>query len=289
MELRQLHYFQMVAEELNFSRAAEKLNITQPPLSMQIQNLENEMGVKLFYRNRRSVELTDAGKAFLSEVGRIIQHIDRAVDITQRTYAGNLGKLTVGFVGSATYDILPEVTREYRRAYPEVELQLIELSTPNQVKALINKEIDIGFIRPPVTNEFLCTEIISKGACVLAVPKHHPLLKETKIDINCLSKYSFVLLARKTWAGLYDEIIGLFNPKIEQEALEFQTVIGLVAAGIGIAIVPKSTMHLHSRDVAYKELDHLLPIASMGIVWRKKYTSPLVKGFVKVANTCKQK
>jgi DNA-binding transcriptional LysR family regulator len=211
------------------------------------------------------------------------------VDITQRTYSGNFGNLTVGFVGSATYDILPEVTREYRRAYPEFNLQLIELSTPNQVKALIKEEIDIGFIRPPVTNNSLCTEVISNGVCVLAVPNYHPLLKETKIDINCLREYSFVLLARKTWAGLYDEIVGLFNPKIEQEALEFQTVIGLVAAGIGIAIVPKSIIHLHSRDVVYKELDHLLPIASMGIVWRKKNTSSLVKGFVKVANTCKQK
>jgi DNA-binding transcriptional LysR family regulator len=283
MELRQLHYFVAVAEELNFSRAAERLRITQPPLSLQIQNLEKELGFPLFYRNNRQVELTDAGKLFLDEVRKIFDHLDRAIQNAKRTHHGELGSLNVGFVGSATYDILPTVLREFRSLYPDVQVHLFEMSTPMQIEALLKEEIDIGVLRPPVHSDALCTEIVSTMPCVLAVPKQHPLVESKNLTISDLSVYPFVMLSRLTWAGLYNEILALCNPIIQQEALEFQTVIGLVAAGLGIAVVPQSAVNLHTQDVVYLDLDHQLPTASMGISWRQNDNSTLVNAFIQMA------
>ncbi|MED1470389.1 LysR family transcriptional regulator [Bacillus salipaludis] len=283
MELRQLQYFLAVAEELNFSRAAERLRITQPPLSLQIQNLEKELGIPLFYRNNRKVELTDAGKLFLDEVRKIFDHLYRAIENAQRIHHGELGTLNVGFVGSATYDILPTVIREFRSLYPDVQVHLFEMSTPTQIQALREEEIDIGVLRPPVHSDSLCTEIMSTTPCVLAVPKQHPLLEKKNLSLSDLSPYPFVMLSRKTWSGLYNEILALCNPIIQQKALEFQTVIGLVAAGLGIAVVPQSAMNLHTQDVVYLDLDNQLPAVSMGISWRKNNQSPLVKAFIEIA------
>jgi DNA-binding transcriptional LysR family regulator len=283
MELRQLHYFLTVAEELNFSRAAERLRITQPPLSLQIQNLEKELGFPLFHRNNRHVELTNAGKIFADEIRKTLDHLHRAVENAERAHNGEIGTLTVGFVGSATYDILPSVLREFHSLYPDVEVHLLEMSTPVQVEALRQEEIDIGVLRPPVQDDTLYTEVVSTVPCVLAVPKQHPLVEKKNISLSDLAPYPFVMLSRKTWAGLYDEILGLCGPIIRQEALEFQTVIGLVAAGLGIAVVPQSAMNLHTQDVVYLDMKGQLPIASMGFSWRKNERSSLVKAFIKMA------
>lgn len=282
MELRQLQYFMAVAEELNFSRAAERLRITQPPLSLQIQNLEKELEVILFYRNNRRVELTEAGKSFYEDISKLFNHLQGAVENAQRSHQGKLGNLHVGFVGSATYDILPSVLREFRCLFPDVQVHLYELSTPMQIEALRQHEIDVGVLRPPVLDDSLSTEIVSVAPCVLAVPKQHPLLKIYNISLADLKPYPFIMLSPKTWAGLYNEILGLCNPIIQQEALEFQTVIGLVAAGMGIAVVPQSAMHLHSQEVVYINMDNQLPIASMGVSYRQKDESPLIKAFVNI-------
>lgn len=287
MELRQLQYFIAVAEELNFSRAAERVKITQPPLSLQIQNLEKELDIVLFYRNKRQVKLTDAGKLFYTEVCKIFNHLERAVEDAKRTQHGEIGAIRVGFVGSATYDILPSILREFRNLYSEVEVHLFEMSTPMQLEALHEGEIDIGVLRPPVNDEIIHTEIVSIVPCVLAVPKQHPLLKIKNVSLSDLKTYPFVMLSRKTWSNLYDEILGLCNPIIQQEALEFQTVIGLVAAKLGIAVVPQSAVNLHTQDVVYLDLDDQLPVASMGIAWRQKDQSPLVQSFIQLAReTC---
>ncbi len=283
MELRQLQYFLAVAEELNFSRAADRLMITQPPLSLQIQNLEKEMDLLLFYRNNRKVELTDAGKLLYQRVVKIFDQLDQAVDDAQRTHKGEIGNLKVGFVGSATYDILPVILREFRSMYPDVKVDLFEMSTPVQIDALRAEEIDVGVLRPPVRDGVLQTEIISTAPCVLALPKQHPLVEVKKISPADLHPYPFVMLSRHTWSGLYDEILGLCHPVIQQEALEFQTVIGLVAAELGIAVVPQSAMYIHNQDVVYRDLGGQLPVASMGISQRSNSQSPLVKAFINLA------
>ncbi|MEW9667949.1 LysR family transcriptional regulator [Ammoniphilus sp. 3BR4] len=289
MELRQLQYFLAVSEELNFSRAAERLRITQPPLSLQIQNLEKELGFPLFHRTNRHVELTDAGRLFAEEIRKILLHLEKATLNARRTHEGEIGSLTVGFVGSATYDILPAVLREFRHLYPNVHVDLLEMSTPVQITALNEGEIDIGVLRPPIPNETLCTEIVSTVPCVLAVPNRHPLIEKEPLSVTDLSDYPFVMLSRKTWAGLYDDIVSLCNPKIQQEALEFQTVIGLVAAGLGIAVVPQSAMNLHTQHVSFLDMKNLLPFANMGLSWRKNERSPLVKAFIDIAKKTNRK
>lgn len=284
MELRQLRYFIAVAEELNFSRAAKRLHITQPPLSMQIQNLENELEVVLFNRTNRSVELTEAGIRFYQDIVKIIDSLESSIENVKRIHRGKLGSLRVGFVGSATYDILPAVLRDFRQQYPDVQVHLSELSTPAQLEALRQNEIDVGVLRPPVPGDTLHTEIVSIDPCVLAVPKQHPLLELKEVTLAELKPYPFVLLSPKTWPGLYTEILGLCHPIIQQEALEFQTVIGLVAAGIGIAIVPRSAMNLHTQEVVYIEAIQQLPLVSMGITYRRSDQSVLVKAFCNIAD-----
>lgn len=289
LEIRQLHYFLTVAEEMNFSRAAKRLHITQPPLSLQIQRLENELGVLLFRRTNRHVEITEAGREFMEDVQKIFEQLDRAVENAQRTHQGLRGKIRVGFVGSATYDVLPLVLREFRQKFPNVEVTLLELSTPRQLEALIEGQIDIGFLRPPIYNNEIAMMEVSKMPCVLAVPKNHPLLENPSLTLQELKPFPFVMLSPKTWEGLYNEIKYLCEPIIQQEALEFQTVIGLVAAGLGIAVVPQSAMNLHPQDVAFLDLNGQLPVVSMGISWRYHNTSPLVRSFIEVIKGNRQR
>ncbi|GEN34901.1 MULTISPECIES: LysR family transcriptional regulator [Aneurinibacillus] len=288
MELRHLEYFMAVAEELNFSRAAARLNITQPPLSQQIQQLERELGVPLFHREKKRIQLTGAGELFLVEVRRILAGVSHAVKVAQRAHRGEVGSLVVGFVGSATYDILPAVIREYQLRFPDVHISLYEMSTPEQIEALRQNRIDIGILRPPVSDPALRTNIVQAAPCVLALPKNHPLLEKKEIRLVDTAHFPFVALSRKTWAGLYDEFLSLcnrmgFHPIIRQEALEFQTVIGLVAAGIGIAVVPVSAMNLHTQDVVYRNVKDGMPNAAMGLSWRRDAASPLVDKFVHIA------
>ncbi|KPV45102.1 LysR family transcriptional regulator [Alicyclobacillus ferrooxydans] len=285
-ELRHLEYFVAVAEELNFAKAALRLQMTQPPLSQQILQLERELGVQLFFRTKRKVELTAAGAVFLVEARAILKRVDHAADLARRADSGEIGELSIGFVGSATYDVLPVVVREYQRRYPGVHLSLTEMSTPLQVESLARGDIDIGVLRPPVSSGLEALTVQS-ARCVLAIPQGHPLAQSDTISLHDTATVPYVLLSRKTWAGLYDDIVSLCNqsgfaPNIAQEALEFQTVIGLVAAGIGIAFVPPSSQNLHARDVVYRTVEDVAPMAAMGIAWRTGDSSALVRNFVDI-------
>ncbi len=166
MELRHLQYFVTVAEELHFGRAAARLNMTQPPLSQQIKQFEEELGFPLFHRSKRVVELTAAGKVFLHEVRGVLHQLDKAVDHARHTARGELGKIIIGFVGTATYDILPPVVREFRERYPSVSIELQQLSVPQQLEALLNGEIDIGFLHPTSPQEELVNRLMKQSECI---------------------------------------------------------------------------------------------------------------------------
>ena len=287
MEVRHLQYFVVVAEELHFGRAAARLQMTQPPLSQQILQLEEELGVRLLERSKRKVELTHAGRVFLEEAKKVLAQIQRAADMAQRADRGQSGRLAVGFVGSATYDILPEVIRDYMERFPDVDVVLNEMGTPLQITALMNHQIDVGIVRMPVSQEGLCFETVLRTPCVAAVSKEHPLSAKTEISLADLAEQPFILLSRAIWPGFHDEVVGLcrqmgFSPSIRQEATEFQTILGLVAANIGISIVPQSAHNLHMRGVVYLNLKHP-PIAEMAMAWRACETSPMVREFLRVA------
>ncbi|WP_067930441.1 LysR family transcriptional regulator [Alicyclobacillus kakegawensis] len=288
MELRHLEYFLAVAEERHFGRAAQRLCMTQPPLSQQIRQLEREVGAPLFLRGHRGVELTAAGQVMVEEARKVIAAARHALESARRAGRGEIGRLSVGFVGSATYDILPAVLREYSARHPGVAVSLFELSTPDQEQALSRGVIDVGLVRPPLGSRGLVVEVVQESDCVLAVPRQHALAQAPLIRLSDLKDVALVALARSTWEGLYDAVIGLcrdagFSPAIRQEAKEFQTVIGLVAGGLGVAFVPRSARNLHAREVIYRELSGPAPRAAMGLAWRRGDESPSVRAFIEVA------
>lgn len=288
MELRQLEYFTVVAEELHFGHAAMRLQMTQPPLSQQILQLERELGVKLLKRSKRHVELTSAGKMFLQEVRLALTQLERAKDVARRAELGMVGRLALGFVGSAIFDILPIIVREFQEQYPYVDLVFHEMPTPIQIKALHNKNIDIGFVRPPVIDPDISLRSVYQETCIAVVPKLHPLAQRASISIGDLSTERFILVEREIWPSWYDDILSKcrdagFNPIIHQHVKEIQTVVGLVAAGVCISIIPRSTANLHVRDVVYIDLEGEVLHVEMSLAWRTNDNSTLVKQFLDTA------
>ena len=285
MELRHLQYFVAVAEELHFGRAAQRLNMAQPPLSQQIRHLEEELGVQLFQRTRRHVELTDAGQAFLQEARLTLAQAEHAVKIARQAGRGEIGKLTIGFVGSATYEALPSIIRNFQERYPDVELILRELTTTQQVHALHDKRIHIGILRPPINDDTLVLETLIKEPIVLALPENHPLSRQSSLTVEALAHEHFILFPRHLGPGLYDQIIGLcqqagFSPQVTQEAIQMQTILGLVATGLGIALIPASAQHLRCTGVIYRRLDTNIYV-ELAMAWRKDDASPVLQAFLK--------
>lgn len=290
MELRHLRYFVTLAEELHFGRAAEKLHIAQPPLSQQIQQLEAELGFQLFHRTKRTVQLTAAGQVFLSEVEAIMRQLNRAVQIGRQTSRGEMGQLAIGFVSSTAYNILPPILRKFRTRVPGVNLELHEMTTDRQLQWLREGQIDVGFLRPPIEEDIFNYEIVFEEPLVVALPETHLIANQSSVSLRSLSNELFILFPRPIAPGLYDRIISLcqqvdFSPTVVQEAIQMQTIVSLVAAEIGIAIVPESLQHLQRTGVVYKTM--LEPTASVAIamIWRSNDTSPALQRFLEVVRS----
>jgi len=245
MELRQLQYFLAVAEELNFIRAAERLQMAQPPLSRQIRALEQELGVELFRRTKRRVELTEAGEAFLAEARQILAQVELGVRVAQRAGRGEIGRLVVGFEGSSTYDVIPISLKSYRERFPEVDLVVYAMTTEEQIQALLEGRINIGFVVSPLSDRRLTVEIILRESLVLAIPENHPLATLSSVRVRDLEGEPFIMFQRHRGCGLYDQVIAVcqragFSPRVIQEADEMQVILGFVAAGLGITLLSAS-------------------------------------------------
>jgi DNA-binding transcriptional LysR family regulator len=292
MELRHLRYFCTVATELHFGRAAEKLRIAQPPLSKQIQDLEKELGFELFIRTKRSVALTPAGQAFLIEVNQIFQQLDRAIDIGGKTSRGELGQISIGFVGSATYNILPVMLQQFRDRYPNVQIKLHELTTDRQLIWLHEGRIDIGLIRPPIIDRDLASQVIFQESVVVALPINHHLSMAESIDLVALATEAFILFPRELAPGLYDPIIAIcqaagFSPQVVQECIQMQTIVSLVSANMGVSILPESIQEAQRQGVVYKPIRsgflNAEKLAKIAIVWRLKDPSPTMNRLLEIA------
>ena len=286
MELRHLKYFVAVAEELHFGRAAEKVQITQPVISDQIRRLEQELGVKLFFRTKRTVELTEPGKIFFKEAKQILERVEKAVDAVQKADRGELGSLMIGYTGPALYTLLPKIIRTFRDRYPQVELVLKEICTNEQVEALNSGNIEVGFLHPPVDGEFEFISIMTEKM-VLALPEDHPLTTFTKVPISKLSNQSFILFPRHEGLSLYNRILLMcqqagFAPKIVQEVTPQPTMIGLVAAGIGVSLVSESLQNINRPGVVYRKLDVPTPELELVAAWKKEKVSPVLPKFLQV-------
>ena len=284
MELRHLRYFVAVAEELHFGRAAARLHIAQSPLSQQIRRLEAELGVELFDRNRRSVRLTDAGRVLLDGAVPLLHQADRLEQTMRSAATGETGLLTVGFVGSAAQDALPRIVRHVRESDPGIEVRLLELTTGPQVEALERGDIDVGLVRPPVRAQSVTVTPLLEERLVVALPDSHAFAARRAVAPETLRDEPFVSFPRRIGTGLYDEILAVctaagFSPNVVQEANEMQTIVGLVAAGIGVALVPESMQQIAQPHVVYRRLQGSEVRLRLGLAERAGERSPLVARF----------
>lgn len=282
MELRHIRYFTALAEELNFSRAAERLHIAQPPLSRQIQQLEEEVGVPLFYRNKRRVELTNAGKAFLEKAYRLIDLVEEACDTARMAARAEHGKLVIGFTGTAE-TLLPLLT-VYRKKYPYVSLNLQLMGTTAQVAALQEKRIDVGILTPPVTNEELIVKKFDNPPLGVVLPENHPLaVRGGPIAVSELADESFVITPRSIGPGFYDSVTKAcqdagFSPKITVETHDMPTVYALVSAGMGISLTP--LLKIRANGVVFRELSDRTVATEGGIAYRRDEKSEVLHSFL---------
>lgn len=286
MELRQLHYFVAVAEELHFGRAALRVNISQPPLSMQIRKLEEELNVRLFKRTSRCVELTDAGQFFLNEVRGILDNIDSATRMTKETASGSIGSLSVGFVGPAMDTFLPAAIRTFHTQNPGIILTLRESSTNEQLDSLITGRIRVGFARLYNQEiEDISSKIVWQEPYVLALPVGHLLTKKNQIALGELKNQPMIMYPRKIQPSLYDSMLNCFElagfkPIISQEAHTKHTTTALVAAGVGVAIVPESSKTFRSDDVVYVPIKDYLPPVEISMLWESRDDSVILQKFI---------
>ncbi|SEQ25226.1 DNA-binding transcriptional regulator, LysR family [Azotobacter beijerinckii] len=291
MELRHLRYFIAVAEELHFGRAAEQLGISQPPLSQQIQALEEELGARLFERTNRRVALSAVGRLFLPEARQVLAQLEQAVDVARRAQCGELGELKVGFTASAPFtSTIPRAIRAFRQACPDVHLDLRELSSRGVAEAVHEGRLQVGMLRPlaPLPEELVVLELFAEPL-VAVLPVDHPLAggREVGVRLAVLGEEPFVFFPRTFGTGLYDQLLGLaraagFSPRIVQEASEAMTLIGLVATGLGVTVLPASFSRMRIDGVVCRTL--LDPGASTAVwlVRRRDEASPLVRRFAEL-------
>jgi DNA-binding transcriptional LysR family regulator len=290
VELKHLTSFVAVAERLSFVRAAGQLHISQPALTGQIQKLEEELGVQLFTRNRRTVKLTEAGEVFVEEARATLARARQAADRVQKAARGEVGRLRIGFVSSAALEIVPGIVVEFRRQRPGVTLELINLRTVSQVKGLLGKTVDIGFLRLPLSNDQLSITVIHREEFAVILPKGHRFAKLKTLRIAQLRNEPFIAYGRRWAPGFFDSIMQLctregFSPNIVQETGEMYTAIALVAAGAGIAILPQSVALAQSRNVVIKLLPKSTGYSEIALATRAGNNSSLVRSFVSVARS----
>jgi DNA-binding transcriptional LysR family regulator len=292
LELRQLRYFVTVAEELHFGRAAVRLHMTQPPLSQAIAALEDGLGTALFLRNRRTVALTPAGSALLPEARRILSEAALLPDLARRAASGEAGRLALAFITSADYSVLPPFLRRYSERYPGVQLSLQEATSDVQVDELLRGRIDAGLLIPPLPDrargELDYMKVLDEPL-ILCAPTGL-LRKKGPVALRNLPHLPLIIFPREISPALHDAILSCFRaagitPAIGQQAIQMQTIVSLVSAGMGLALVPQSVSNLMRPGVEYRALADATPLVETGIAWRRDNPSPVLKGFLELLRT----
>lgn len=290
MELRQFRYFVAVAEELHFTRAAERLHIGQPPLSLQIQAIERELGVMLLKRTRRKVELTPVGELFLKEARLALMQSARAVETAKRAARGEMGTLRLSFITSVPLiDIFTRAVRSFRATLPDVHLELKIRSSPDIIEDVLLNTIDLGFTRPALHTAMpsnVKAVEMHHDRLMLVIPVDHPLNKlKGPIPISQLRSENFVLRPRGTGAGFYEQVFAIcaeagFTPNIVQEAIEATTTLGLVAAGVGVTVAPQALQAIRVHDVVWRELADAETDSRVYLIYNKSTVNPLRDQFI---------
>ena len=295
MELRHLRYFLAAAEELNFTRAARRLHIAQPPLTQQIKALEAEMGVALFDRSAYRIALTDAGRTFAAEAARILGDVRGAVLAAKRAARGAAGHVRVGFTESASFNPrVPATFRSFRSRHPDIQVSLEERPSTELAAALRDCRLDTAFVRPPLKmNDGLTFLPLEEEDMLVALPGGHPLARRSSLELRELANEAFILYPRSARPGLADAIVAAceragFSPKVEQYAPQLSSTVNLVAASLGIAIVPKCMQQLQPHAITYVPLRGGGLKAPLGIAHRTGETSPAVLDFIEMARNTKR-
>lgn len=294
MDLRKLRYFVAVAETLHFGRAAQRLNIAQPPLSHQIRVLERELGAALFDRSNRRVELTPAGQALLPEARSLLAQAERTSGIAARVQRGEIGELRIGFTSAAALiQVIPRLIFEYRQKWPEVNLRIEERTTQEQLAAMLDRRLDFAFgrdSRAPVLPASLRAIRLIDDPLVVALPPRHRLARGSgPIPVGALADERFVMFPRDSGTAAYAQIVSLcraagFAPRVAQEARTAVTMMGLVAAGLGVALVPGSFRSIGAKGLAYRTLREPEARSSMWLVSRVRNQSLQERRFQELAS-----
>jgi DNA-binding transcriptional LysR family regulator len=297
IELRHIRHFVAVAEDLHFGKAANRLGISQPPLSQQILALEREIGARLLERSNRRVELTDAGKLFLKEASEILSKVDSAAALAGRIHRGQLGEVKIGFFGSAPFvDEFQRLVFDFRKQHPNVNLVLQEMPTYQQVDAMLDGRLDLGFVRPlsPKPASIQSVEI-SRERLMAVMRSDHPLASgQRELSVGDLASEPLVLYARSIGSGLYQKIVDLcrdagFTPNVAQEANATPTMMGLVAAGIGVSILPASLERLSFEGLKFVPLRDPKAQTAVWLAKRWEDRSMLVRHLFQAAARLKPK
>lgn len=266
MELRHLRYFVAVAEECHFGRAAERLHMAQPPLSQQIRQLEKELGVELLRRTTRKVSLTLAGERYLERARSVLAAVERAGVEAVRVEAGEVGRVSIGFIGSATYALLPSLARRLREDFPEIEFEFTgEMLTPRQVAALLDGSIDVALMRTPVQDEDIEVQVVRQEPLIVALPEQHPLAAKESVRVRDLWDEPFITYPSEHRSVLHDAVLAAaqragFQPRRAAQVGETSTMVVFVAAGLGVAVVPESVSALQLPGVVFRPLSGAEPV-----------------------------
>ena len=285
---RALRQFIVVAEELHMGRAAERLHISQPPLSQAMMRLEAAIGVKLFLRANRAIKLTEAGRVFLDEAHRLLAQEAQAITHTRQVSAGLSGNIVLGFVGSVSYGLLPELITKFRRDHPEIGFDLRELPSGDQLEELEAKRIDLGIVRLPLANAADChLKTIKRERMIAVLPRGHRLASARSIRLRELAQETFMMFPPHRVPSLHAKTVTAchaagFSPRVALEAWQMPTMVSLVAAGVGITLLPAQIREIPHGGVIYKEIKDPIEALNLEIAlaWRKNNTSKLVQRVV---------
>ncbi len=294
MELRHLRYFVAVAEQRSFTRAAERVRVAQPALSQQIRQLEQELGVALFERDTRPLELTEAGALFFERAQSVLRAVIAAAADARRTGSGRLGRVSIGFVSSSMYVVLPQVISAFRTCYPEVEVSFHEMIAAQIAEGLSDHTIDVGFSRPALTSGDLEQKVLVEEPYAVALPSQHRLASKKAIAIAELAGEPFILHPRFPGPSVTDTIFEAcaaagFEPRGVQEASHMVTILGLIAADVGVSLVPESMLQFPWRRVQFVPLKPPVPVATLTVAWRKGALSASVCNFLDVVELMRAK
>ena len=290
MELRHLKYFVAVAEELHFANAANRLHLAQPSLSKQIRLLEEELGFPLFYRTKQKVQLLDAGHVLLDEARRVLRQTENAVESARRTHTGQSGRLLIGYSASATFEVLPKILRKFCRLYPNVTVEVSEMSTVRAAELLLDSPLSVGLLRSPsfFSEESFCIETILREPFVVALPSSHPAAKQESVRIKTLADESFIVPRRQPgWDysdALFETLRDGIEPRIAQECVSWPSqsigVASLVAGGLGVGLVPASITNFRLPGLIYRPIEGRSRTTALCMVWKRTSRASTVQAFL---------